>query len=171
MLCDLHSVFFIGPWSIGKTLLMREKAVMWARENRTEKLVFVVVRDENASRTSLLEMELRFFFRDQHHLANVEVLGLPSFPRDTLSSLLKEATKRSASSWMVDELIMPHPKYHQQWAQDLQRLQNLAQPLLWIACAGIIDGKPEHFKRPYLRSILPSDFHIPEMDLPLRNTK
>ena len=171
MLCDIYSVFFIGPWSIGKTLLMREKAVMWARENRAEKLVFVVVRDENASRTSLLEIELRFFFRDQHNLPNIEVLGLPSFPKNTLTILLKEATKRSASSWMVDELIMPHPKYHQQWAQDLQKLQNLAQPHLWIACAGIIDGKHEHFKRSYLTSVLPSDFHIPEMDMPLRNTK
>ena len=45
MLTVLQFVFFISPWSTGKTLLMREKAVMWAKQNPTEKLYFVVVRN------------------------------------------------------------------------------------------------------------------------------
>merc|ERR1712130_758717 len=42
---------------------------------------------------------------------------------------------------------------------------------LWIACAGIEDGKTEHFERSYLTSVLPPVFHLPQMDIPLRNTK
>ena len=42
---------------------------------------------------------------------------------------------------------------------------------LWIACAGIEDGELEYFERSYLTSILPPAFHLPEMDVPLRNTK
>ena len=49
MLTVLQFVFFISPWSTGKTLLMREKAVMWATQNPTEKLFFVVVRYEHVN--------------------------------------------------------------------------------------------------------------------------
>merc|ERR1712130_206783 len=42
---------------------------------------------------------------------------------------------------------------------------------LWIACAGIKEGKTEHFERSYLTSVLPRVFHLPQMDIPLRNTK
>merc|ERR1712047_98283 len=73
MLTVLQFVFFISPWSTGKTLLMREKAVMWAKQNPTEKLFFYVVRFQYTKRTSLLEMELKDFFHQQHNLNNVEV--------------------------------------------------------------------------------------------------
>merc|ERR1712051_607299 len=134
---------------------MREKAVMVAKQNPTEKLNFVVIRNHSANKTSLLEMELKSFFHQQHKLQNVEVLGLPTEPEDTLSSLLKEATTRPTGSWMVDELIMPEPKDHQQWSKDLEQLQNhieaqTGKPHLWIACAGIEWGKTEHFERSYL---------------------
>merc|ERR1712047_236267 len=46
-----------------------------------------------------------------------------------------------------------------------------AKPSLWIACAGIEYGEAKHFERSYLTSILPPAFHLPEMDVPLRNTK
>ena len=144
MLTLLQFVFFISPWSTGKTICMREKAVMWATQNPTKKLFFVVVRREYTKLTSLLEMELKDFFHQQHNLQNVEVLGLPAKPEDTLSSLLKEVTTRpSGSSFMVDELIMPDPKYQQkQFTKELEQLQNHfeaqpAKPPLWIACAGI----------------------------------
>ena len=78
MLMEQQFVFFISPWSTGKTICMREKAVMWAKQNPTKKLFFVVVRDEGTERTSLLEMELKDFFHQQHKLKNVEVLGLPT---------------------------------------------------------------------------------------------
>merc|ERR1712004_778031 len=178
MLTVLQFVFFISPWSTGKTLLMREKAVMWARENPTEKLFFFVVRYDYAKQTSLLEMELKDFFHQQHNLKNVEVLGLPTKPGDTLSSLLKEVTTRpSGCSFMVDELVLPNLKYYQeQFTKELEQLQNHfeaqpAKPPLWIACAGIQNGKAEHFERCYLISILPPAFHLPEMDVPLHNTK
>merc|ERR1719336_3114769 len=62
ILTVLQFVFFISPWSTGKTLLMREKAVMWATQNPTQKLFFVVVRQKKTTQTSLLEMELKDFF-------------------------------------------------------------------------------------------------------------
>ena len=37
ILAERQFVFFISSWSTGKTLLMREKAVMWAKQNPTEK--------------------------------------------------------------------------------------------------------------------------------------
>jgi len=201
ILTERQFVFFISPWSTGKTLLMREKAVMWATQNPTEKLFFVVVRYEDANLTSLLEIELKDFFNQQHNLKNVEVLGLPIEEDDILSSLLKEVTNQpQGSSFMVDELVIPEgddeeddediedegeketkPKEekkigYEQFTEDLVQLQKHfevqpAKPLLWIACAGIVEGKAEHFERTYLTSILPPAFHLPEMDMPLRNTK
>ena len=95
---------------------------------------------------------------------------------NTLNSLLKVATTRPPGSWMVDELIMPQPKDHQQWSKDLEQLQNhieaqTGKPHLWIACAAIQDGWAEHFERSYLTRVLPPVFHLPQMDIPLRNTK
>merc|ERR1712223_598407 len=63
-----------------------------------------------------------------------------------------------------------------QFTKELEQLQNhfetqSAKPPLWIACAGIYEGEAEHFERSYLTSILPPAFHLPEMDVPLRNTK
>ena len=77
---------------------------------------------------------------------------------------------------MVDELIMPDPFHQEQFTRELEQLQNHfetrpAKPPLWIACAGIYRGKAEHFERSYVTSILPPAFHLPEMDVPLRNTK
>jgi len=127
ILTERQFVFFVSPWSTGKTLLMREKAVMWAKENPTKNLFFVVVRHENVKQTSLLEMELKDFFHQQHRLTNVEVLGLPSKPEDILSSLLKEVTTRPQSSrFMVDEFIMP--KENEQKAVH-QRVGAAAEPL------------------------------------------
>ena len=67
-------------------------------------------------------------------------------------------------------------RLHEQVTKELEQLQNHfeaqpAKPPLWIACAGILDGAAEHFERSYLTSILPPAFHLPEMDVPLRNTK
>ena len=42
-------------------------------------------------------------------------------------------------------------------------------PLLWISIAGISFGKPEHFKYNYLAPLMPG-FHMPAMEIPLRNT-
>ena len=126
MLTERQFVFFISPWSTGKTICMREKAVMWATQNPTKKLFFVVVRYEDAKLTSLLEMELKDFFHQQHNLHNVEVIGLPTEPKDTIKSLSKMMTsmqikipltswrfklpfisRAKKGCWMVDELIIP----------------------------------------------------------------
>ena len=93
---------------------------------------------------------------------------------------------------MVDELIIPGERYerdpfhldecemirmHVQWRRDLEQLKSQIEAqtekprLLWIACAGIEEGKTEHFKQSYLTTVLSPVFHIPQMDLPLRNTK
>ena len=42
--------------------------------------------------------------------------------------------------------------------------------LLWISIAGIRHGKPEDFKHNYLAPLM-TGFHVPMMELPLRNTK
>merc|ERR1712037_207392 len=42
-------------------------------------------------------------------------------------------------------------------------------PLLWISIAGIRNGDPEHFKHNYLAPLMPG-FHMPVMEIPLRNT-
>ena len=176
MLTALQFVFFISPWSTGKTICMREKAVMWATQNPTKNLVFVVVRREYVKQTSLLEMELKDFFHHQHNLQHVIVLGLPSLPELTLRNLLEVVITWPPSGWMVDELIMPSSLHHQQFTKELRQLQNHfevqpGKPPLWIACAGIKDGKAEQFERSYMASILPPAFHLPEMSMPLRNTK
>ena len=162
---------------------MREKAVMWATQNPMEKLFFVVVRNKDSTLTSLLEMELREFFYEQHKLQNVEVLCLCSKPEDTLRDLLKEVTSRPPGSWMVDELVMPGgfleyemQKSHKQWGKELGLLQQrfeaqAGKPPLWIACAGIWRGKAQHFSRLHMTSVLPSAFYLPKMNMPLRNTK
>ena len=183
MLTERQFVFFFSPWSTGKTLCMRERAVMWATQNQTEKLFFVVVRYERTQQVSLLEMELKDFFHQQHNLHNVEVFGLSSEPMGTLTTLLKEVITRSPGAWMVDELVMPGifneekmKRLHEQFTKELEQLQRHFEAqsnklLLWFACAGIAPGKAEHFERSYLTSILPPAFYLPEMNVPLRNTK
>merc|ERR1719474_2491855 len=44
-------------------------------------------------------------------------------------------------------------------------------PLLWISCAGQAGSKAEHFEKSYVTKLLPVGFHVPEMQIPLRNTK
>ena len=168
---------------------------MWATQNPTEKLFFVVVRDEFVKQTSLLEMELKDFFHQQHNLHNVEVIGLPTESKDTIKSLSKMMTsmqieipltswrfklpfisRAKKGCWMVDELVLPKENDRKQFTKVLEQLQTHfeaqpARPPLWIACAGILDGRAENFEGSYLTSILPPAFHLPEMDVPLRNTK
>ena len=90
-------------------------------------------------------MELKSFFNEQHNLENVEVLGLPAKPEDTLRSLLRGARIRPHGAWMVDELIVPGDKdktemqkLHQQFSRDMEDLHNHINAqsqgaLLWIA--------------------------------------
>ena len=76
---------------------------------------------------------------------------------------------------MVDELVMSEPKDHTKWAGELQQIRchmesQPGRPLLWISIAGIDSGDPEHFKHNYLAPLMPG-FHMPVMEIPLRNTK
>ena len=75
---------------------------------------------------------------------------------------------------MVDELFMPEPKDHSKWAGELQQMRSHmvgqpGSPLLWISIAGIDKGDPEHFKHNHLAPLMPG-FHMPAMEIPLRNT-
>ena len=171
-----RNVFLNGGWSTGKTLLMRQKALMCASDKPPKPLYFVVARAESAERASLLEMELKYFFHQEHNLPNVEVIGLPTTPEDTLSNLYKEVTTRPVGSWMVDELIMPKAKDHQQWAKELNDILSYLSaqtgpPLLWIVCSAIDQGETDHFDQDYMDTILPSDFYQLRTSMPLRNTK
>ena len=42
---------------------------------------------------------------------------------------------------------------------------------LWIACAGIEHCEVKHFEQSYLNGMLPPVFRLPQMEMPLRNTK
>ena len=66
---------------------------------------------------------------------------------------------------------MPEPKDHQQWTKEMQKVKShieaqTGKPFLWIACAGIREGKAKHFKLSYLTTVLPG-FHLPIMDIPM----
>ena len=175
MIWDQQFVVFISPWSTGKTICMREKARIWASDNPSEKLFFCVVRVEYATNKSLLEMELNMYFQE-HNVRNVKVLGLPCSWNNAMSELQKKILSLPTGSWMVDELCMPVPKDHTKWAAELKKMRNhfARHPgppkMLWISIAGIDNGKPEHFKHDYLAALMPG-FHIPVMELPLRNTR
>merc|ERR1712226_1118063 len=69
---------------------------------------------------------------------------------------------------------MPKPKDHTKWAGELQQIRSHmeSQPgrlLLWISIAGINTVKHEHFNHNYLAPLMPG-FHMPVMEIPLRNT-
>ena len=185
MMWDQQFVVFVSSWGTGKTICQREKARIRATDNPCEKLYFCVVRElhhehnpsqavaGSTTNTTLLELELKLYFQE-HNLKNVTVLGLPSSWDDTMSDLQKKMRSLPAGSWMVDELMMPDPKYHTKWAGELQQMRSHmvgqpASPLLWISIAGIWNGKAEHFKHTYLAPLM-SGFHMPVMEIPLRNT-
>ena len=63
---------------------------------------------------------------------------------------------------------------HTKWAGELQQIRSQmagqpGRPRLWISIAGIYKGLPEHFKHNYLAPLMPG-FHMPVMEIPLRNT-
>ena len=168
---EFQCIFFISPWSTGKTLCKREKGRMRARKNPQEKLHFAVIRDLGTKKRTLLELELADYFKD---LVNVTVLGIPSDTKDTPRDLLQWMASRPGS-WMLDELVMPEAKHHQAWSRELQQMRAhmLAQPghpLLWLTLAGIDQGKPEHFALAYLAPLL-AGFYLPGLEVPLRNTR
>ena len=75
---------------------------------------------------------------------------------------------------MVDELVIPYDQKHAEFEKYLQKMRShiASQPgslLLWISIGGIANGKPEHFKSNYLAPLM-TGFHMPEMEMPLRNT-
>jgi len=179
MMWDQQFVVFTSSWGTGKTVCQREKARIWATDNPSEKLYFCVVRTLSTSNTTLLELELKLYFQE-HNLKNVTVLGLPSDKDKTMSELQKKMRSMPAGSWMVDELVMPPSSDHTKWAGELQQMRShmVGQPgssLLWISIAGIDcgprdRGQPEHFKHNYLAPLMPG-FHMPVMEIPLRNTR
>lgn len=83
---------------------------------------------------------------------------------------------KSIASYQEKDFVLVNKNTKTVYNYDLKQLQNHIEaqsrkPNLWIACAGIEEGRTEHFERSYLTSLLPPDFHIPQMDIPLRNTK
>ena len=91
-----------------------------------------------------------------------------------MSDLQQKMSLMGAGSWMVDELIMPQPQYHSKWAGELQQMRSQmvgqpGRPLLWISIAAIDNGDPKHFKHNYLAPLM-AGFHMPAMEIPLRNT-
>ena len=75
----------------------------------------------------------------------------------------------------VDELMLPKIEKHPQVAKELEKIvqsfkQSSGGRCMWLAVAGIEDGKPEDFNKDYMQSIFKS-FYIPVLQFPLRSTR
>ena len=70
--------------------------------------------------------------------------------------------------------MLPKPSLHPGFISELQQLVLYTRSLpiptrLWIAIAGMDEGKTEHMTKDYLQSLL-ADFHLPGLEMPLRST-
>ena len=94
----------VGPAVCGVyiSLVLREKARIWATDNPSEKLYFCVVRTDSTKNTTPLELESKLYFLE-HNLKNVTVPGLPSIWTDTMSKLQKKM--RSMLDWLVLHIL------------------------------------------------------------------
>ena len=71
-------------------IIILEKAVMLVSQDLSKSLYLAVANDSQTtlfwqnitltSHTSLLEMDLKSFFKEQHNISNVKVLGIPTSP-------------------------------------------------------------------------------------------
>ena len=174
---DLQFVVFLGPWSVGKTLCMREKARQLALEDPQATVNFCILVSDIANR-SLLYLATKNLMSD---LQNVKV----SFLHTTVNNLmcaLKTKVKSSPGDWFFDEVMLPGEREHKNVARQLTELvkdMKAQGRRLWITVAGMdfpVNLDPDYLtnflfalKGPKGKGPQVAKIHLPNLEVPLRS--
>ena len=174
---DLQFVVFLGPWSVGKTLCMREKARQLALEDPNATINFCILVSDIAN-DSLLYLATKALMSD---LPNVLVSSLSTTDNNLMNDL-KTKVESSLGDWFFDEVMLPGEYEHKNVASQLtdlvKRMKNEGRRL-WITVAGM--GNPANLDPEYLKNFLfalkgrkgkgkkVAEIHLPDLVVPLRS--
>ena len=131
---DYQFVVFLGPWSVGKTLCMREKARQLASEDPGAIINYCNISPGRGE--TLLQISMQKLMSD---LPNIRVLALNSSSSNLMHDL-KTAVKSSQGDWFVDEAILPGEADHKNFAGQLTELvkgMKAQGRRLWMTVAGM----------------------------------
>ena len=174
---ELQFVVFFGPWSVGKTLCMREKARQLALENPRSNVNFCILKPDIANDT-LLYLEAKSFMAD---LPNVIVTSMSTTENNLMSDITLKV-KTSIGDWFFDEVILPGEHEHKNFAGKLTELirdMKNQERRLWMTVAGM--GHPVNLDPSYMKDFLfalkgrkgkgkqVAEFHFPDLEVPLRS--
>ena len=174
---ELQFVVFLGPWSVGKTLCMREKARQLALENPQATINFCILKSDIVNH-SLLYLATKNLMSD---LSNVRVSS-ESITANNLMPALRTKVKSSPGDWFFDEVILPGQFLHKQVAGQLTELvkeMKTQGQRLWITVAGM--DNPAKLEPDYLIDFLfalkgpkgkgkkVAEIHLPDLEVPLRS--
>ena len=158
----------IAPWGCGKTWLMADKAIEFARKG--EKVVFGFFKDRNfrGEPLILLDMELKF-----EEFPNVNVVLIPfSIYKE---NKLKDYTK-DANIFFGDEFSDMFFPYDDIVKNETNSFLN-SLDFCWLTVSnniyeryGALRGDFKNL-REYTESWKPKDYHIIEMKTPIRSTR
>ena len=172
---DLQFVVFLGPWSVGKTLCMREKARQLALEDPQATVNFCILISDIAN-DSLLCLATKKLMSD---LPNVNVSSL-STTVNNLMSAMKTKVKASSGDWFFDEVMLPGEREHKNVAGQLTELVTEMKTQgrrLWITVAGM--DYPAKLNPDYFTNFLfavkgrkgrgkkVAEIHLPDLEVPL----
>ena len=144
---DYQFVVFLGPWSVGKTLCMREKARQLASEDPGAIINYCNISPGRGE--TLLQISMQKLMID---LPNIRVLALNSSSSNLMHDL-KTAVKSSQGDWFVDEAILPGEADHKNFAGHLTELvKEMKAQGLWLVVAGM--DNPAKLDPEYLKSYL-----------------
>jgi len=164
----LH-VCFLGPWSCGKTLCMREKARQRARDQPGATVNFCVMTYGNFTKMDpLLLLSIR------KSMADLPIIRVTSLNVDysNLSKqldYLERAMQASPGDWFLDEVTLPEKSDHPAYMTHLARLvasQRSQGKVLWMAVAGVQASKVEPS---YLQGLFSPVMYVPGLAIPLRS--
>ena len=164
----LQCVALVGPWAVGKTLLLQEVARRRAAQDPSLPVTFCVVK-AITDKSPMLELSMKTVMAD---LPNVRVTSLRvDYPR-SLMTILEDAIRNTPGDFYVDEVILPVSKFHATLTSSLQHLVSSLSPgrRLWLGVAGMKDGQDQHLDQSYLLTLL-SPLHLPDMRTPLRSCR
>ena len=174
---DLQFVVFLGPWSVGKTLCMREKARQLALENPQATINFCIL-VSNIANHSLLYLATKKLMSD---LPNVKVSS-DSATVNNLMPALRTKVKSSPGDWFFDEVMLPGEREHKNLAGQLTELVKEMKTQgrrLWMTVAGM--DYPVKLDPDYLKTFLfalkgrkgkdkkVAEIHLPDLEVPLRS--
>ena len=172
---DYQFVVFLGPWSVGKTLCMREKARQLASEDPGAVINYCNI---TPGGNTLLQISTEHLMSD---LPNIRVLALASSSSNLIHDL-KCKVRSSQGDWFVDEAILPGQADHKNFAGDLTDLVKEMKAhgrRLWMTVAGM--DNPAKLDPEYLENFLfalkgrrgkgkkVAEMHLPDLEVPLRS--